>query len=304
LTDDRKEPSKWPIPAGTVIPARGYWVAYEDDDADPENNAALGPAFFGNGFSLSSFGEEVVIYSANAEGQLTGYDDECKFGALPSGLAYGRRVNSAGKAVFGVCEPTLGKANGPPLLGPVIFTEVHYHPGESDPEELDEFVELWNRSDHGVNLFDPEHPENVWHLSGAKFSFPPGQRLEAGECAVIVRDDPEAFRQRMGLAPSVKVYGPFEGRLDGSGERLTLLRPLLPEQDGGEWRIPMVPVDSLRYNDKAPWPETADGAGPTLERRHPDGMTDEPRTWRASLREGGSPGRFLSETSAAAAEKR
>jgi hypothetical protein len=153
-----------------------------------------------------------------------------------------------------------------------------------------EFVEIWNRTDHSIPLFDSERPENAWALKGAKFTFPPEQTLAPGETALVVRMKPEEFRQKRGLSAEVKIYGPFEGSLNNSGERLTLVRPLAPEADGNLSVIPMVPVDSIRYNDKAPWPQEADGAGNSLERRDSSGITDEPKTWQASSSVGGSPG--------------
>ncbi len=292
LTDDVKRPNKWRIPPGTVIPAGGYWFAREDNDEDPLNNAELPPEFFGSAFSLSSHGEEVHLFSADETGQLTGYTHGCEFEALPPGIAFGRSINSAGKDVFAIRKPTLGAPNGLPLLGPVIITEVLYHPEEADEEETTEFVEIWNRTDHPIELFDPEHPEHVWQLKGAKFAFPEGQTLEAGECAVIVRQDPELFRAARGLSETVKIYGPFDGALGNSGERLTLVRPLSPERDGERMVIPMVPVDSLRYNDRSPWPEAADGSGKSLERLGAASITDEPQSWRASAGIGGTPGHF------------
>lgn len=292
LTDDVKEPEKWRIPMETQIPPKGFWVAYEGDASNSENNDSVGVSCFGSAFSLSSYGEEVYLFSADPEGSLTGYAHGFEFDALPPGIAFGRSVNSAGKEVFALCRPTLGKANGLPLLGPVVISEVFYHPEETDAAESTEFVEIFNRTEASVPLFDPERPENVWELKGMKFSFPPGQTLEGGECAVVVRMDPEAFRTAHGLSPEVKIYGPFSGALKNSGERLTLVRPVSDEKSDALSIIPMVPVDSLRYNDKSPWPEAADGSGRSLERLDASGITDEPRTWRPSLSPGGSPGRF------------
>ena len=109
---------------------------------------------------------------------------------------------------------------------------------------------------------------------------------------MITRMKPADFRAARSLPESIKVYGPFEGGLNNSGERLTLLRPLAPELNGEVSVIPMVPVDSLRYNDKAPWPEDADGTGKSLERLDATGITDEPQSWRASVEVGGTPGQI------------
>ena len=238
-----------------------------------------------------------MLFSADESGALTGYTHGCEFDALPNGIAFGRSINSAGKDVFAIRKPTLGKANGMPLLGPVLFTEVHYNPAIRlmNPEAQRarrgaEFVEIWNRTDHPLPLFDPERPENTWRLKGTKFSIPEGQTLAPGETAIIVGTEPETFRERHGLPESLKIFGPIEGGLNNGGERITLLRPLAPEVDGDETTIPMVPVDSLRYNDRAPWPKEADGLGKSLERIEANGVTDEPKTWRASAKDGGTPG--------------
>ncbi len=290
LTDDAKEPAKWRIPDNVIIPPKGYWVAYEDNDADAENNEDLPPEYFGAAFSLSSLGEEVYLFSADTAGNLTGYTNGIDFNALPTGVAYARQVNSAGKAVFALEQPTLGSANGMPLIGAVVISEVHYHPGEADPDETTEFVEIWNRTDSVVALYDPDHPENTWAMAGIKFQFPPGQTLAAGERALITRLEPNQFRKRFALSESVKVFGPHTAALSNGGERLTLLRPEAPIDDDGETEVPMVPVDSLRYNDKEPWPVEADGLGKSLERINPTSFTDEPKTWRASEAIGGTPG--------------
>ena len=291
LTDNTNDPKKWRIPNETIIPAHGYWVALEDNDSNPVNNANLTKDFFGSAFSLSSLGEQVHLFSADAAGTLTGYTHGCKFGALPSELSHSRSVNSAGKEVYALHNPSLGSANGTPILGSVLITEVHYHPVETDEEELNEFVEIWNRSNQEVALYDPEHPENRWELQGMDYTFPPDQLLAAGEYALICKRAPESFRKRHQLDTEIQVFGPFEGSLNNSGERLTLARPEPPIIDGDKLVIPMVPVDSLRYNDKLPWPTEPDGAGYTLERKSTLGRSDEPKHWRASNTLGGSPGR-------------
>src|SRR2546430_6900945 len=72
LTDQRTVPQKFRIPAPKVVPAGGYLVFTENDfNANP--NAT-------NGFRLDSHGEEVYLYSADANGNLTGYSDGFSFG--------------------------------------------------------------------------------------------------------------------------------------------------------------------------------------------------------------------------------
>src|SRR5213076_1559319 len=65
LTDDGKLPMKFRIPEGTMIAAGGYLVFTETDF-----NPTIGTT---NNFSLSSQGEEVYLFSGDANTNLTGY---------------------------------------------------------------------------------------------------------------------------------------------------------------------------------------------------------------------------------------
>jgi hypothetical protein len=46
--------------------------------------------------------------------------------------------------------------------------------------------------------------------------------------------------------------------------------------------VPYIVVDEVRYNDKQPWPLSADGDGPSLQRRAPSDYGNEPTNWFAS----------------------
>ncbi len=65
LTDDRNTPKKFKIPAGTVLNANQYLV-YTETNFNPSPGAA-------SSFSLSSQGESVYVFAADANGNLTGY---------------------------------------------------------------------------------------------------------------------------------------------------------------------------------------------------------------------------------------
>jgi hypothetical protein len=41
-------------------------------------------------------------------------------------------------------------------------------------------------------------------------------------------------------------------------------------------------MDSIRYNDKAPWPPAADGGGPSLQRKFAYQYGDDPINWQAA----------------------
>lgn len=292
LTDDRDEPSKYTIVSGSVIPAGGYLVVKGDTDDLPENNDSLPADRFARSFSLSSHGEEIFLFAADAEGNRTGYSHGFEFSAGENGVSFGRHFSSAGKEQFPPqVRVTLGQANAGPRRPLVVISEIMYHPSDDDPDEEGEFVEIWNWSQQAVPLFDPLNPQNAWQLSGVGFTFPAGQTLMPNEVAVVSKLEPETFRRRYNVPDSVKVYGPIgEAKLSNSGERLRLLRPDLPDTDTGETIVPMLEVDSVRFNDRDPWPEDADGGGPALERDPKAPYTDDPSAWRASDQDNGTPG--------------
>ena len=47
-------------------------------------------------FSLSSFGDDVYLFSSAAPGALSGYSHGVSFGAAQDGVSFGRHVNSVG----------------------------------------------------------------------------------------------------------------------------------------------------------------------------------------------------------------
>ncbi|HEX2751212.1 MAG TPA: lamin tail domain-containing protein, partial [Verrucomicrobiales bacterium] len=155
LTDDPDTPKKFRLPDGSVLPASGYLVFTESDF-----NA--GPA----AFALSSGGDEVYLFSADAAGNLTGYRHGFKFGAAEDGVTFGRVVTAAGQEFFAAqTQPTLGGPNSSPRSGPVVISEIHYRPARATvpwasgppgylallpPADELEFIELLNLSNQTV----------------------------------------------------------------------------------------------------------------------------------------------------------
>ncbi|RME93586.1 MAG: hypothetical protein D6766_07915, partial [Verrucomicrobia bacterium] len=272
LTDDQDEPRKFRIPEGTVIPPGGY-VVFDENDFNPL--PGVDPSF-----SLSADGEEVYLFSADPDGQLTGYVHGFSFGAAANGVSFGRYVNSVGDELFPPQkEVTLGGPNAGPLVGPVVISEIHYHPPAGQPE----FIELKNITDQPVALYDPDHPTNTWRIAGVGFHFPPEVTLPAQGLLLVTGGDPAAVRAAYGVPEGTPIFGPWDGNLQDSGERLELQQPGAPEVVSNEVSIPYITVDAVRYNDKAPWPTEPDGNGPSLERRHVDQFGDDPANWRASF---------------------
>ncbi len=154
----------------------------------------------------------------------------------------------------------------------VIINEIMYHaPG--DLHNL-QFVELRNASDQAVDL-------SGWAFSkGVEYTFPTASYIPARGYGVVCQNR-QVFQSFYDTIP----LGEFKGNLKRSGERLQLRNA-----EGGV-------VDTLRYDDRAPWPRAADGFSASLERISqnvsgslPDNWTGSPLS-AAPLRPGGSPGK-------------
>ncbi len=152
-----------------------------------------------------------------------------------------------------------------------VINEINYH--SSDSFDTGDWVELVNPSDASLDL-------SGWifraGLRNPPFEVPPGSVLDARGYTVLAAD-PAAFRL---LHPDVPY--PVIGILfnfKNSGDSLTLT-----DHDGDM-------VDSIFFGDENPWPDEADGSGPTLSLDDPGNDNADPAAWSASRQTGGTPGR-------------
>jgi len=123
LTDDGKTPMKFRIQDNTMIAAGGY-IVFDESDFNPTPGT-------NNSFTLSSQGEEVYLFSGDANTNLTGYSHGFTFGAAASGVSFGRHVISTGDERFvAQNRHTPLAANSGPLVGPVVIREIMYHPAD------------------------------------------------------------------------------------------------------------------------------------------------------------------------------
>ena len=243
LTDDLDEPAKFQIATGTVA-AAGYQVFDEDD--------------FGAAFRLGSGGDSVYLLSPDLR-----YAHGFNFGAAENGVSFGRHVTSTGaEHLVRQSANSFGAANHGPRTGPVVISEIFYHP----PDGSFEFLELTNISASPVDL-------SGWTVGGIGFTFPAGVSLAPGEVMLLAQHPSAAPGAPAGTQRLI-----YSGRLSNGGERLRLRTP---EE---------ITIDEVSFDDTAPWPSTPDGSGPSLERIANTAYADDPVNWRASSASGGTPG--------------
>lgn len=283
LTDDPHKPKKYRIPEGSFIPAGGFLTFTTDQ-------FGVGPT----GFSFSSTGESVYLFSGDASTNLTGYAHGFAFGAAPNPVSFGRYVNSQSREFFVLQSVnTLGQRNAYPRVGPVVVSEIMYHPpdlaGGLD-DDLNEFIELQNITGTNVPLYDVNYPTNTWRLRDAvDFAFPPGIVLTPGQRVVVVGFDPNlfgslkaAFLAKYNIPNDTLLLGPWSGKLNNSGETIVLERPDNPNITATETVVPYYLVETVTYSDVAPWPASADGGGYSLHRIEPTLFADDPLNWQAA----------------------
>ncbi|HUN81240.1 MAG TPA: lamin tail domain-containing protein, partial [Phycisphaerae bacterium] len=149
----------------------------------------------------------------------------------------------------------------------IVINELMYHPVGDDT--LGEFVELYNPSStESVDLSN-------WRIDGVALTIPAGTVILPSDFVLFVRND-AGFRATYG--GHRYIGGQYSGELSNQGEQISLRDP------GGRL------VDEVSYEDVAPWPTSADGAGMSLERIDPNQPGSLASNWAASLAAGGTPG--------------
>ncbi|MEO8428162.1 MAG: hypothetical protein ABI651_13715, partial [Verrucomicrobiota bacterium] len=237
LTDDIDIPKKFRIPNGTIIGPGGFLRIQSFD----LSSQSLIP------FGFSSLGEQVFIFSGDLNTNLTGYLHGFKFGAQSEGVSFGRYVDSEKREHFvAQSSSTLGQTNAGPRIPAVVISEIMYHPPDIElngsfwNDSEDEYIELANRRDQAVALFDPSALTNTWRLSGSvEYSFPANTYVPANGYLLVVSFDPvvnstqaQAFKAKYGIGEEVTLVGPYSGHLDNDNGRVSLLFPDTAIQDG------------------------------------------------------------------------
>jgi hypothetical protein len=258
LTDDRDVPKKTRLTSNTVIPAGSFQTF---------------------AFPISDLGGDIYLFSGDSQSNLTGYSHGAEFNSAFAGETLGRHLNSNGDERFvRQVASTLGATNAGPRTGPIVLTDIMYHPPDDAlgfDNEADEYLVFRNVSDDPVPLFDLNDPFTIWELRDAvDFPFPSGIVMQPGDSIVIVSFDPadtqqlERFRSRYLLLQDFPFYGPYLGKLDNSVDSIELYSPL-------------VEMERVRYAGALPWPPAADGSGAQLRRVHPHTHGNDATNWQA-----------------------
>ena len=268
LSDARGTPTKFQIPVGTVMNPRST-VVFDESDFNP--TLGMDP----NDFALDSArGDQVYLWQAAANGSLERIVDFVEFGSAANGESFGR-VPSARGVLPPMTQVTLGCQNSPARVGPVVISEINYHPSApsaaalgADPNVTSrdlEFVELYNPTTSPVGLAN-------WRLrGGVDLDLSSATFIGVGQTLIVVSFDAAAnaalaaaFRAHYGLGAGTPLVGGYTGQLSDSGERVVLQRPDAPPPDDPAF-IPRLTEDEVQYATLTDWPD-ASGNGQSLQR--------------------------------------
>jgi len=269
LSDDMDDLKKYEIETGKSISDGGYVVFYEDE--------TFGSGEAATPFALSENGETLYL-SSGLDGELTGYSEEEEFGASARGGSVGRYVTSTGRVDFvAMSSITAGGENAEPMVGPIVITEIMYHPQDNGDAE---FVEIYNKSGAAVDLFDIGG--NPWKFTdggGIDYLFPAEANIPALSYALLVKDS-GAFESKgyPSVPGGVQIFEWGGGKLDNGGEDVIIAMP--GDLDGGVRQY--ITIDHIEYDDDAPWPVEPDTVGDSLNRININNYGNDVANWQSA----------------------
>ena len=285
---------KYRFAAGTSIPANGYQIVYENNTFGPNSSdpGRLIP------FALSENSESVCLTSVlDANSKLTGYREKEDFGASESDVSFGRyhKASTNSYNFVPMSTNTPGAANAYPKVGPIVFSEIMYHPdwpatGSYANDEY-EYIELLNASSSPVTLYDSNVSAPWKFTNGIDYTFPasPNAVTIAAGGKILVVKNITALETRYPSVPVGIIYGPYTGWLANDGEQLELGKPGDVNDMGVRQYIRVERVD---YSDGSHpgdepcdvdlWPTGADGLGKSLMRTSDSAYGNDPNNWTAA----------------------
>ena len=283
FVDSKPGDTAFIFPQGTMIPAGGYLVVYQNlknfNSEYPGVKNRIGPF----SFKLSKKSDTLILKDSQQVIVLKmNYSSGKKWPQGAAGLG-GRTLElrnpssnanlSSHNAWFDGC---MGGSPGQaytPCNDRVDFSEINYNSDSNYNQS--EYVELHNTTANDINLTGytlRDNKDSLTHI----YYFPQGTTL-AAHGYLIVSNDTAAFHAHN---TSVTNYlGPFPFNLSNTGDFIRL------------YNINGRIMFSVCYRDSTTksWPAAADGKGYTLELKSDTGIMDDGNNWFAGCF-GGSPG--------------
>ncbi len=144
-----------------------------------------------------------------------------------------------------------------PGFSVIVINEIHYNP-DVKTEQV-EFIELCNTGVSDVSF-------SGWQLTGGiDYVFPAGTTIAAGGYLVVAQN-PSVLQSKYGIT----ALGPWGGRLDNSGEEVSLKNAFGDTEDKVEYRLGF------------PWPTVGDAPGCSIELMNPAFDNNLGGNWRSS----------------------
>lgn len=262
------------IPSPAVVPAKGYLVKGNSVSSD----TGFFQYFSKSGVSL--YLREVV------DGKETKAESGLEYPATPQTSAGVIELSDGSLEQGSLLEETPGKKNSGPLMGPLYFQEIHYHP--VDNSGTIEFIEIVNLSDTIVPLYNLEEKE-AWKVKGIGLTFGSQASVPAKGMMILIQDtlmmDTADFRSKYKIDSGIPIVT-YPGKISNRGELLVLQKPVschlgtnpenpLEQNCDYEWS------DAVLYSDRGAWPTEADGNGKSLNRLNFTISGHEPGNWKA-----------------------
>ncbi len=264
---------KYQFAVGTEINPDEYIVLASDSTKFNERFPDIQPNGYLD-FDFSNTGEQLILYD-NYNNPVVSvlYDDSIPWPKCADGYGRTLELESAldlndGNNWFGGCIEGSPKAEFTPCNDPIIFSEINYN--SSDVADAGDWIEIHNTTANPVEL------SNFSFIDGSNnpsFIIPEATVIPAYDYIVLYRDAAKFTSQH----PQVtEKYGPFSFGLNSTSELLCLY------DNSGAIAF------SMTYESSATWPQSANGAGYTLEYDSTKYDFSDGQSWFAGC-PGGSP---------------
>lgn len=273
LSDSGSNLQKYRIADGTTIGANSYLVFTEvlHFGASSVDPGAITP------FALSENGETVYLFGPS-DGLFLDYIESESFGPSASDVTKGLHFKPSTNTFnfVAMSSPTPGSANSLPRVGPIVITEIMYHP----TTDAAEYFELLNISGAPVVLYDALKNESWQVTDGVVYSFPTGSpvTIQPGERILLVENQ-AVLESVFSVPAATQIFEWTSGGLSNSGEKLELSSP--GDLDGLGVRQ-FIREDRVVYETNSPWPSEPDLGLHSLTRIANASYGNDPANWAAS----------------------